>query len=390
MTTPDNMLAALLELPAGLCFLVCGDGTIQAANAEGRKRLGLPRGDPEGTTLQSLAAGDGSDVNGLLLRARGSSGPTFGAVALPDSDGAAVRYRARAVTVNRGKCPGKTTIAVLLDDHAHAVAQFYDLDDLVDQLRSEIVRRTFAEKRLRGALHALETSNDLKSSILAHVSHEFRTPLNAIIGFSEIMERNMIGPLSDRYTEYARDIRTSGEHLLGVVDRILDLSKVEAGVTETHNELMSLGEVLHQCENMVRPMAEDRGVRLRVPRELAVPQLQADIQMIREILLNLMTNAINHAGKYGEVSVRARMLPKSLLIGVADNGAGIAPADKDGLFEPFSRGGDVFTRPANGTGLGLWLVKTFVSAHGGSVRLFSHSNRGTLAAVRLPKDRLAA
>jgi two-component system cell cycle sensor histidine kinase PleC len=253
---------------------------------------------------------------------------------------------------------------------------------------SELARKYEAEK-LRA-----EGANQAKSEFLANMSHELRTPLNAINGFSEIMLAEMYGPLGDpRYSDYVRDILNSGQHLLALINDILDMSKIEAGKMNLRFEPLSLEEVAEDALRLVRNRADAAGLALRL--DFAdLPDVEADYRAIKQILLNLLSNAIKFTPRGGRITVHAERrddpLGERVRITVQDTGIGIAPDDLIRLARPFEQIESQHAKTQQGTGLGLALAKSLVEMHGGLLDLRSAPGQGTSAAFALPVRQSAA
>ncbi|MBI1261647.1 MAG: PAS domain S-box protein [Rhizobiales bacterium] len=252
------------------------------------------------------------------------------------------------------------------------------------------VERRRADKELRRAKEAAELANRSKTKFLANMSHELRTPLNAIIGFSEIMENNMFGPLgSARYTEYATDINNSGKHLLSVIDDILDIAKIEAGQMKLHVEDVDLTSVINWSVDMVRSRTNEKhqSIKRHLPDNL--PALKADLRAMRQVMLNILSNAMKFTPAHGEISISGNISDDgNLVITVADNGIGI-PADKlEEVLQPFGQVDDAVSRQHGGTGLGLPITKSLIESQGGRFYLESEMNKGTRVIIVWPLSRL--
>ncbi|MEQ8266852.1 MAG: ATP-binding protein [Parvibaculum sp.] len=257
-------------------------------------------------------------------------------------------------------------------------------------LASIAIERRRAEENLRRASEEAEMANRAKTKFLANMSHELRTPLNAIIGFSEIMNQEMFGPLGgDRYREYTNDIHDSGRHLLNVIDDILDISKIEAGRYLIEEDEIDLEVVLRWSVEMMRArtMEKKQNVGLQVPANL--PKLHADQRAMRQIMLNLLSNAAKFTPEDGEIDIVVRMTDTGdLSVSVCDNGIGIPSGKLDEVLEPFGQVDDTNARQHGGTGLGLPITKSLIEMHGGSFRLESTLGAGTSATMILPGSRL--
>ncbi len=235
----------------------------------------------------------------------------------------------------------------------------------------------------------LRAANRAKSEFLAHMSHELRTPLNAIIGFSEVMRDQHLGPLNnERYRAYAGDINESGQHLLALINDVLDLSKIEAGKIDIEERPVALHKLGGDVFRLFRVCAEKGNVRLVNDIAQGVTLL-ADERAIKQVLINLISNAVKFTGEDGTVTLRAASVPGgSLRVEVQDTGAGISPEDMARLFTPFGQGRSDISRE-QGTGLGLAIVKGIMEAHGGAVAIASVPNKGTTVTCTFPKARVS-
>jgi two-component system cell cycle sensor histidine kinase PleC len=248
------------------------------------------------------------------------------------------------------------------------------------------------EREAQAAWRAAERASRIKSEFLANMSHELRTPLNAIIGFSEIMIGGSFGSIDNpRYREYLDDIRRSGEHLLSLINDILDLSKAEAGRLELIEETVDLGEIVAGSVRLVSTRALRSDVVLRVDAAPDLPALRADRRKLQQILLNLLTNAVKFTAGGGRVEIAAAPTADGgVTVTVADTGIGIAKDDIPKALEPFGQVGRAAAREQEGTGLGLPLTRRLVDLHGGRFTLDSVLGVGTVAAVWLPPERCVA
>ncbi|MGC1444310.1 MAG: ATP-binding protein [Xanthobacteraceae bacterium] len=236
-----------------------------------------------------------------------------------------------------------------------------------------------------------EDANQAKSKFLANMSHELRTPLNAIIGFSEIMESAMFGPLgADKYTEYSRDIRESGEYLLDVINDILDMSKIEAGGIRLAPEAVDVEPILADCQRVVSMRAGEKRLNLTVEIEPGLA-LNADRRALKQIALNLLSNAVKFTPDGGAVTVYGRERGGMVTIAIKDNGIGIPKIALRKLGRPFEQVESQLTKKYQGSGLGLAIAKSLVELHGGDMRIRSTLGTGTIVIVRLPRQaRIAA
>lgn len=247
------------------------------------------------------------------------------------------------------------------------------------------------EVRLKNEIRALgalaEQANESKTRFLAAVSHELRTPLNAILGFSGILAGEYFGRLeNDRQREYVDLIHSSGQHLLSVVNTMLDMSKIEAGRYELVPEPFAVADSIRACEGMLSLQANEKGVHLTSRIMRGVGEIDADQRAFQQILINLVGNAIKFTDRGGLVTIDAAIDGPDLLVTVSDTGIGIAE-DKLGLLgQPFVQVQNDLTRRYEGTGLGLALVKGLVSLHGGTFRIRSRIGEGTVILITIPLD----
>lgn len=230
-----------------------------------------------------------------------------------------------------------------------------------------------------------ESANRAKSEFLANMSHELRTPLNAIIGFSEIMENGLFGPLGEKYTDYVRDIRSSGGYLLGIIDDILDMSRIESGKMRLEKSEIAIGPVLDQALLKVQPEIERKQLIVNLEGPLDT-HLEADPHALYQILSNLLDNAAKFTPEGGRIAVRTRHVPGALNIFIEDTGIGIPKEKIDRVGRPFEQVEGDLVRSYKGSGLGLAIARSLAELHGGSLRLRSAMGAGTIVMVHLPLD----
>jgi signal transduction histidine kinase/HAMP domain-containing protein len=232
----------------------------------------------------------------------------------------------------------------------------------------------------------LEVANKHKSDFLANMSHELRTPLNAIIGFSEVMLSGMAGTMPDKQKEFIGDIRDSGKHLLALINDILDLSKIEAGRMELDVTQFDLPAAMANAMTLVRGRAERHGIRLGSEVAPEIGAYEGDERKFKQIMLNLLTNAVKFTPEGGRVTMGAQRLNGAYVFSVTDTGVGIAPEDQQAIFEEFKQVGKDYDKKAEGTGLGLALTKRLVELHGGRIAVESAVGRGSKFTFTLPLE----
>ena len=236
-----------------------------------------------------------------------------------------------------------------------------------------------------------ESANRAKTEFLANMSHELRTPLNAIIGFSEVIQNEIMGKAQNnpRYVDYARDIRQAGTHLLGVINDILDIAKIEAGQLDLREDVFQTGEILDVCVKMLADQASESGLQLLREGPDRLPSLWADEKKFMQIVINLLSNAIKFTPEGGKVTLTAEIEGDgSLKLTVSDTGIGIAADDLERAMAPFSQVDSAYCRTHEGTGLGLPISRALAELHGGTLVMESEPDVGTTVIVRFPSERL--
>ncbi|GGF25019.1 hypothetical protein GCM10011611_33840 [Aliidongia dinghuensis] len=279
--------------------------------------------------------------------------------------------------------------------HVHAMGT-PELDDVgvpiaVDGIIQDITERKQMEQALRDARDAAERSSRAKSEFLASMSHELRTPLNAIMGFSEIMREEILGPVTvAKYREYLGDIHSSAQHLLLIINDILDIARIEAGRVELKEARIDVRRMIDDCTRMLRGRAGDAGLRLEAEFESDASWCIGDERLLRQVLINLASNAIKFTPAGGRVGIRVgRTAGGEFAFTVEDTGIGMTAAEAAVALRPFGRVQSAFVRTRDGVGLGLPLAKSFVELHGGELTVDSAPGRGTRVVFKLPPWRTA-
>ena len=284
----------------------------------------------------------------------------------------------------------KKTERSLIEHQASLNSSLIDLQKTKGKLEAQSGMLMGTARELESARAAAEEASRVKSEFLSNMSHELRTPLNAIIGFSQIIKEQTFGPVgSTKYRDYAMDIHDSGLHLLELINEVLDYSKIEAGAAELQEEIVDVSDIIESVIRMIGDRATKQGIELIVVAEDNLPRLRADAKKIRQILLNLMTNAIKFTQKGGMVTVTVWARSGSgYVLQVADTGIGISLEDIPKALGVFGQVDSSFSRKHEGTGLGLPLTKSLAELHGGSLDLQSQPGVGTTVTIRFPAERL--
>jgi signal transduction histidine kinase len=285
----------------------------------------------------------------------------------------------------------KTNIKTESRDELGMLSQSFN--EMVEQLDQTITEKDEFAAQLKNQADELRvlrddalTANKHKSEFLANMSHELRTPLNAVIGFSQMLERQVFGKLNDKQLEYANDIYTSGKHLLSLINDILDLSKVEAGHMELQLSTFDFPSGLSNATSLFREKAAKHGIRLDIKLDDKLGSFNADERKVKQILLNLLSNAMKFTPDGGEIRVVATDNAEGIEVSVSDTGVGISAADQAAIFDEFNQGNTDHTKHKEGTGLGLALSKKFVELHGGRIWVNSELGKGSTFTFTLPEQ----
>jgi cell cycle sensor histidine kinase DivJ len=298
-----------------------------------------------------------------------------------------VEFRVRRERADLAARHGPHFIWVEMRCRPLASATATDDDQQVVAVMRDITERKAQEQAIEEARREAERANAAKSRFLATMTHELRTPLNAIIGFSDmLMNEDTMKLDAARRHDYAHLINESGQHLLSVVNGILDMSKIESGNFEITPEPFAPAPILRTCCDLLAIKAGEAGIDLIVRIAGELPEIVADKRAVKQILLNLLSNAIKFTDRGGRVTVSARAEGASLVLVVEDTGVGIDAADLARIGDPFFQARGSYARPYDGTGLGLSIVKGLVALHAGTIEIRSRVGEGTCITVRLPID----
>jgi PAS domain S-box-containing protein len=267
------------------------------------------------------------------------------------------------------------------DSFGAVVAIFGVVQDITDRKRIEL--------DLRSALEQAEVASRAKSRFLASMSHELRTPLNAVLGFSEMIRDQRLGPsASARYREYAADIHDSGTHLLSLIDGLLDVSKIEAGRYELHEQTIDLRQIIERAVRTMQPVATRKQQSIAVALPAARIMLLADEKALYQVLLNLLSNALKFSHPRGIVDLRVAAGAEGIALAVEDYGVGIPEDQLPHVGTPFFQAHSKITRIAGGTGIGLTVTRSLVELHGGTLTIASRYGEGTCVTITLPLSRV--
>ena len=398
----ESLWAVFNRLPNGVCLLDAEERFV-ACNEHYRRLLG-PAADllVVGTKFSAIVAATvelgivegGEEPGGNLVRGADWIAARLAALHDPEHN-VVVRFadgremRVDHASLEHARVITLTDVTVMRQQERALAARVNELEEMQARLEAQSTQLGELADRLATLRDEAERANRTKSEFLANMSHELRSPLNAIIGFSEIMKDQLFGALgSAQYREYAFDIWMSGRHLLDLINDILDLSKIEAGKLDLVESRFDLGGTIATCMRIVAGRAEQAEVSIRSTLGADGIVLWADERKIKQILINLLTNAIKFTKPGGRVKVGVVEREGWLEIEISDTGIGIAPHDVEVAFAAFGQVDSSLARKHEGTGLGLPLSRSLTEMHGGRLLLESELGIGTTVRVGLPVDRI--
>lgn len=365
-------LHSILETATDGVVLLGDDGEIRSLNRSASALFNYDNGEIAGKPFVTLFAHESQRAVLDYLSGLANNG-----VASVLNDGREVIGR----EASGGFLPLFMTIGRLKSSHGYCVV----MRDITQWKRTE--------EELRNAKRSAETANAHKTDFLARVSHEIRTPLNAIIGFSDMMATERFGPIGHpRYVEYANDIGRSGRHVLDIVNDLLDISKIEAGQMDVDFIAVPLNETVAEAVSLVQPQANNQRVIIRTALSQSVPQIVADLRSIKQIVLNILSNAIRFTPSGGQIVVStAYEANGSVALRIRDTGIGMTRAELEQAMKPFRQVASSGKRVrGDGTGLGLPLTKAMVDANRANFSITSTPNEGTLVEITFPSQRVLA
>ncbi len=276
----------------------------------------------------------------------------------------------------------------LVDSERRLMATIHDLSLARRAEEERALELSELNRKYMRETERAEAASRAKSEFLANMSHELRTPLNAIIGFSELMQSGLFGKLgSDRYEEYARDIHSSGSYLLGVINDILDMSKIEAGQFALHREEIDLDRLMAEAIRVISVQADAKSISVGTKiGEHAT--LYADRRAVKQIAINLLSNAVKFTGQGGKIVVKAKKVAGAFVLSIEDNGCGIPKEALKKLGRPFEQVQNQFSKNHTGSGLGLAISRSLTEMHGGVLKIKSTEGEGTIVSVRIPVSQM--
>ena len=278
----------------------------------------------------------------------------------------------------------------LVDSERRLMATIHDLSLARRAEEERALEMSELNRKYMRETERAEAASRAKSEFLANMSHELRTPLNAIIGFSELMQSSLFGKLgSDRYEEYAHDIHSAGTYLLGVINDILDMSKIEAGQFALQREEIDLDALMAEAIRVITVQADAKAISVET-RIAASTVLHADRRAIKQIAINLLSNAVKFTGQNGHIVVHARKVAGALVLSIEDNGCGIPKEALKKLGRPFEQVQNQFSKNHTGSGLGLAISRSLTEMHGGVLKIKSEEGKGTIVSVRIPVSQMKA
>jgi two-component system cell cycle sensor histidine kinase PleC len=351
-------------------------GALLHASDAAAALIGLPRDALRGRSTLDFYA-DPEQRHTLLRALEAGAGEACTEVQLRRADGRQIWVKVAARRMTYGGVPCVLAVSQDITEHKERARA---LAEAQEQLRRQASNLNLDERA------AAQAASRAKSAFLAHMSHELRSPLNAILGFSEVIRGLHFGREQvEKYAEYSGYIHQAGTHLLALIDDVLDIAKVEAGKLDLQPSSFELSELLDECARMMRPMVDGRGLALHVTGNAAGLTLTADRRRTKQMILNLLSNAIKFTHPGGRVELAAqRMTDGAIAITIADTGIGMSDEQIAVALEPFGRIEGAAIGDPTGTGLGLPIVKNLIEAHGGRLQIRSQPKRGTLARLVFP------
>ncbi len=250
-------------------------------------------------------------------------------------------------------------------------------------LQSSIVEKTQAVKTIKEQNQKILEADKVKNEFIANISHELRTPLNAIIGFSEVLSSKIFGELNEKQSEYINDIYTSGVHLLGMINEVLDISKLESNAMTLNNSEFCITSAINEVISVMKPLADKKKIKVVFQNDCE-EHIVADFQKLQQIMYNLLSNAVKFTPNKGKIEIGTKKSGKHIVLSVKDNGDGIEKSSQDKIFDKFVQLENTYTKTGSSTGLGLTITKRFVEMMDGDITLVSEQGKGAEFIIKLP------
>lgn len=391
-------LSNLIETSNDIVLITDSAGQINIVNERAVKMLGYTREELRGRTIESFVT-DGSweDVQKELERKSALSGYE---ITVADSEGREfdVRINAAVIKERDGTTSGSIFVLRSLKEERNLKRALEDktraLEELNENLEKKVIERTEELKKIN---RELERANQLKGRFIANMSHELRTPLNSIIGFSDILLEKTFGDINETQERYIRNIYSSGNHLLELINNVLDIAKIEAGRYEMTYETFLVENAIDEVINIMKSLAENKSIDIKVSIDEGISSITADRVKLKQVLYNLLSNAIKFTPEggmvgvdvYKEINVEGRYpwaMPglEFVKFSIWDTGIGISPEDNEKIFDEFEQANSTFSRKYGGAGLGLALTKKLVELHGGNITVESIPGEGSTFSFLIP------
>jgi diguanylate cyclase (GGDEF)-like protein/PAS domain S-box-containing protein len=391
-------LSNLIETSNDIVLIIDSAGQINIVNERAVKMLGYTREELRGRTIESFVT-DGSweDVQKELERKSALSGYE---ITVADSEGREfdVRINASVIKEKDGTTSGSIFVLRSLKEERNLKRALEDktkaLEELNENLEKKVLERTEELKKIN---RELERANQLKGRFIANMSHELRTPLNSIIGFSDILLEKTFGDINETQERYIRNIYSSGNHLLELINNVLDIAKIEAGRYEMTYETFLVKNAIDEVINIMKSLAENKSIDIKVSIDEGISSITADRVKLKQVLYNLLSNAIKFTPErgmvgvdvYKEINIEGRYpwaMPglEFVKFSIWDTGIGISPEDNEKIFDEFEQANSTFSRKYGGAGLGLALTKKLVELHGGNITVESIPGEGSTFSFLIP------
>jgi two-component system cell cycle sensor histidine kinase PleC len=359
----EATIHAMLESPGLILYVLDRDGRVVDCNTAAAEKLDRSKDQALGRSLTELLEPEVAERRlAWMEMARTAHSP--------------VRFE----DYRRGRWM-ETVVSPIVDDDGSCVRMVVAAHD--------VTHRKENEKQLLEAKAIAEMANRAKTEFLANMSHELRTPLNAIIGFSDVLAEEMFGPIGlPRYREYANDIRSSGRHLLALINDILDISRIEIGAVDLSESPLDPSALVWSCMRLVHERATNSGVELHQSLDADLPLLYGDERRLKQVLINLLANAVKFTPSGGRVTISAHRATDGFIFAVADTGIGMSEDDIELALKPFGQVDTGLDRKYEGAGLGLPLAKALADLHDGRLDISSVPDKGTTVTIHLPRRRV--